>query len=187
MKEIYVKWLINYLNDMIYLIEFDKKIKENELCFVPIKSDEIDLYQKYSKAYLDYFYIRNDINIDILNQDEKKYLEENNNKEYDDEIKKYIELTLDRVLFSRNMSGSRKLVLYGPPLQNYMAYNDSIVIGFRFDEYNNEKKLADKEWMDNYIQKMKYIDELFSKIKEIGRTKLNKDIFIIKYNEYTIN
>ena len=186
MIEIYVKWVIQYLNKIINLKDYDNKIKNSNLHYIPINENEIDYYQKFSKPYLDFFYIRNDINLDKLTDEEKKFIEYNQSHEFNEEIEKFISITLDKVTKIDNDKFDRFLITYGAPSKRYLAYNDSLVIGFRFDEYNNDNNLSDLDWRNNYFDKLEYYNNISNEIKKIGREKLNKDISIIRYNEYTI-
>ncbi len=185
MEFVYVKWLICYLNKYINLDGYDKKIKNSELYYVPIKDEKIDYYQEKSRPYLEYFYIRNDVEIDKLSDNEKKFIDDNKNIEYNEEIEKFIVDTMNKVLFKEFKEG-RVLTTYGSPAKKYLAYNDSIVIGFRFDEYNNDKKLERLVWSQNYFDKLKYLKEIGEEIKRIGKERLNRDITVIIYNEYTV-
>lgn len=184
MIEIYNMWLIEFLNKKINLKEYDEKIKNSDLHFVMVK--DLDYYQKMSKPYLNYFYIRNDINIDKLSDEEKEFMEKNKENDINLNIEKFINDTLDKVIKIENDNDENFIVDYGAPSNNYMAFNDSLVIGFRFDEYNNDNNLNDDDWMNNYNAKMQYLNELVKEMMDIGKVVLNKSIRIIKYNEFTI-
>ena len=186
MKEIYVKWIIEYLNNKINLKELDDKVSKSELRFIEIKEEDLDYYQKLSRPYLKYFYIRNELNLDKLVEDEKKFIENNKEKVYDLEIENFISKTIDKVILLEDTKFDKFKIAYGPLRDEYMAYNDSIVLGFRFDEKAKIDGLDDDMWLKNYLDKMLYIKKLVEEVKIIGQEKLNKEVKLIKFDEYSV-
>ncbi|MEG2717782.1 MAG: hypothetical protein RR961_10680 [Eubacterium sp.] len=84
LQMIYKCGLIQYLTDILMLDEYEKEIKESPLQFMPYLKEEQSIYQKYNMMNFEFIYLRNNLYIEKLEEDDIKTLEFcANKKEYE--------------------------------------------------------------------------------------------------------
>ncbi len=178
-----------YILEKINLRDYDEQVKNSGLKFEITKEEDMDIYQYFSSDELKYFYIRNNIYIEKLNEKEEKYLQEkinDKNCELDDDTKKFIENTYKKVIFEDVLkNGEVYIMTYGPDSRTYMAPNNALVIGIRYDEFADQG-LNDEEWDELHDKQIIYLGKLFTNMYSQLKECLNIPISIIKYNEYSI-
>lgn len=184
-RDLFTKFIIEKAN----LQEYDLKIKNSEYDFKPNEKDDLDFYQYFSSDVLSFFYIRNNIYIERLDEaenNEMQELMEKHQEELNDETRKFIEKTYKKIVVEEiSNDEEKKMSFYGPNTTSFMAPSDSLVIGMRYDEFA-EDNLTDEKWKERCrnqrITLYKIFDELEAKLSD----KLEITVQIIKYNDYSV-
>ena len=185
-RELFTQYIINLLE----LKKYDEQIINSNLNFRQVKADEMDLYQYFSSEELKYLYIRNNIYLERLEEKEREFLKhklDNNMHKLDSETEKFIANSLQRVIFEDvGGDGKEYITFYGPSSRSFMARNDSLIIGMRYDEFA-EDGLDDDEWDKQHdAQILDFLPKLFYTIEEKSVRKLNITVYVLKYNEVSI-
>lgn len=187
---VYRKLFTEYIMQKLNLKKYDEEITNSGLDFIPNKEQDMDIYQYFSSEELKYFYIRNNIYIEKLEKEEEDLLQEkieNKNYDLDEKSKKMIEQTYKKVILEDVLRNGKKCITnYGPDSSSFMAPNDAIIIGIRYDEFL-ENGLSDKEWDELHDKQLLYIVELRNKMQENLKQEIQIPIAILKYNEFSVN
>ncbi len=145
---IYRRFYTEYLIKKLRLLDYDKLLQE-----LNIENNDLDFYKRYSSDYLKYIFIRNNLYVSKLTNEEKDYLLRNENSDLNEEIESFIERTYKRVI---NGFGDNHYCFYGKQIKPYAAKSDMIVIGIYDDKYDliinnrvNEIGLSIESKMDN--------------------------------------
>lgn len=188
---IYRNYFTQYLIKKLDLKKYDDEILNNGLRFKKNDEDEMDIYQYFSCELLSYFYIRNNIYIERLTDEEKEILKRNWNKELqelflNEEIEELIEKTYEKVIFEDPLSdGKSYLIHFGPDSSAFMAKNDSLVIGYNYDEFFTYE-LDDTAWERLHFEQMAYMERLIPKMKEELKDRISIPIEIFGYDSFSI-
>lgn len=178
-----------YIIDKLNLKSYDKKITESNLRFSQVNDESMDVYQYFSNNELNYFYIRNNIYLNKLSEDENSYLREKIKKQdiqLNKETVEFIEETYEKIIYEGNSEEHKGfLTLYGPNSRTYMAPNDAVIIGVRYNEYDLQE-LSDKEWSDLNMKQMEFLYPFIKNMKEEIKENLKNSISIIQYNDFSI-
>ncbi len=139
------RFLLNVHIKQLGLGKYEDAIKNSGLNFIPIEDAEQDFYQYYSNANLDYYYIRNNLYIHRLSEAEKEYLQNKLNKQdysLNEQDINFISRTLSKVIKEVHKNVTEPFrTNFGPVSSNFFALNNALVIGFRYDMFNeNEEK-----------------------------------------------
>lgn len=184
-RNLFTKFICNKLE----LKKYDDKIKESALNFIENKKETMDMYQLFSSDILKYFYIRNNIYIEQLNEEEMKFfLEKSNdsNLKFDEETNKMINSTWEKVIFEDALKNEKKcIVSFGPDNSRFFAQNNSLVIGFRYDKFA-KTDLNDEEWKKLYFEQLKYVNMVINEMEENLKNIISVPIRVIEYNEFCI-
>ena len=175
--------LTDYLAHTLGLKEFENQLKNSNLKYKKVDEENMDIYQYLSN--LDYFYVRNNLYLEHLSEEEKRFLQSKiNNDNLDEQSTIFIQNTMSKVL-DENYGKDPKPVVFGPLDSNYMALSNELVIGFRYDKYNLQG-MSDDEWNDNFE---KQEDDLEIKLDDLRKNISQFSIMpvkIIEYNDYNI-
>lgn len=186
---LYRKLYIEYVIEKLELRKFDKLIEKSELEFSQTIEEDMDIYQYFSSKELKYFYIRNNVYVERLNDEEIDILKEKiKNKDYElDNISRVlIENTYNKVIFEgRRNDGKKYVTTFGPNSRNFLASSHSIVIGFRYNEFD-DSGLSDNDWRERHIKQLEYMSEIFKNIIENNRENSKMLMSIFKYNEFSV-
>lgn len=177
-----------YIIKTLELKKYDQLISKNTISFLPVKKDEMDIYQLFNSDDLTYLYLRNNIHLVNLTNDERKDFFEMLKKydmQYTSELEEFISSTYRKVIYEDIENNYSTLVNFGPISQSFMAPNNSLVIGIRFDEFNLNGK-SDSEWDSNHNLQLDYISEISAQISTLAENRLKIQCFVIKYNEFSI-
>ena len=188
----YRKLLTEVIIKRFKLKELDETFSNSDLCFVPNDSKMMDCYQWFLSDELKYFYLRNNVYIERLSDDDKEYLRnivELNDYSITDEVEQFIEKTYLNVIKEdvkiKSDNDKKTFVLYGPDNKNYLVPNESIVIGFNYDEFA-ENGLDDNEWNDRHKKQITFMcNTLNASIDSLNNIS-KIPVIILKYNEYSI-
>ena len=175
----YNNFLTSFLKEKLPLEQIDENMSKSELDFVKIKEEDMDFYQITNTFNLNYIYLRNNIYIEKLNDEDIKYLEKN--KKYDEEVSAFINRTFKNVI---NPYDDSKMIFYGPENRNFMCNSDDLVLGIRYDEFNS--KLEEEKFKENFLKKQELISQLILVLNIVGLKELNCNLNVIQYNEISI-
>ena len=186
---LYRKLFTQYIIEILNLIKYDKQIVNNKIKFPIVNQKNMDIYQYFSSDILKYFYIRNNIYIKKLNEDEIKFLKNikfNDNKVLNSEEKEFIENTYAKVIFEDVLgNGEKCITFFGPNSRNFWAKNNSLVIGIRYDEFT-DNGLSDDEWDILHEKQIEFLNKLIDKMIVEYNKKLKIPVSIIRYNEFSV-
>ena len=186
---VYRKLFTQYIIEKLNLKKYDNEIRESGLEFLPINELDMDSYQYFSSNILKYFYIRNNINIEKLNENELGFLLQSNfynNEELNDDEREFIERTYEKVIFEDVLkNGEKCMIFYGPDSERFLCRNDAIAIGMRYDEFG-ENDLEDDKWDERHEKQLDFIEELNDRMQLDFQQKASIPISIIKYNEFSV-
>ena len=187
---LYRKLFTQYIIDRLQIKKYDKSIYESGLDFSTINLEDMDIYQYFSSDLLRYFYLRNNIYIERLNDKELDFLKsklKSDGTVLDDEEIEFIEKTYQKVIFEDVLkNGDTCMVQYGPNSSNFFARNDSVVIGVRYNEFDD--KLEDNEWQELNDKQREFLNSLLERMNKefVGKLPSNTPISIIEYNDFSI-
>lgn len=185
---VYTNFLYDYLLHKTDIKNHDDEIKNNqEHSFKTVNETKMDMYQFLAKGKLNYYYVRNNLYLSKLSEEEIKFLDDriaSNNMAYDKDVEDFIGKTVKKTIsFSDDKNISMN---YGPSDSSmYIVENGTIIIGQRVDEYVNYD-------LNNYENQMKYMrrniflgadaDELKTSIAG----DLGISVSVIKYVDETV-
>ena len=138
--EKYYQLFLKYLLEKIPLKDYDELLKESELDFKVVSKEEMDIYQYLSSSLFNYFYIHNNVYIERLTDLEKKTLQQitKQDEPLTEEARKFIEKTYKRCVLEGQNITEREYVNFGPQSPQFYQPSNSIIIGFRYDEYEQD-------------------------------------------------
>ena len=176
---VYSDLLIQYLIKKYDLKAYDEMLKTSSKRFVKVDTENMDLYQYTSSEYLDFIYLRNNICIENLNEEEIMYLNKITDSRLNDEFEKFIENTYRKVIFT-----NKGYTMYGPDNSKYLKSTNSLIIGLRHKglDLNNDNE----EEIEIFMKQNNYL-KLF--ISELERQLNEKNIYnvnVIEYNDFSI-
>lgn len=178
-----------YIIDKLDLDEYDKKLENSNLEFTPVTEQNMDIYQYLSHDMLKYLYIRNNYYVERLTKTEKEFLLEkifNSDEKNDNETRDFIENTYEKVIYE-DVSRDNQVfnINFGPESETFLAPNNALVIGIRYDEFNTNG-MTDKEWDCNYNKQLEELFGMMNNIELVANSKLNIPVRVIQYNEFSI-
>lgn len=181
MYSVYMEWFINLLVSKTDITKFDKEIKNSNLKFTKTKDDKLDFYQKFSRDYLDYFYLRNNLYLYRLNKEEYNFIIDrikNDKYIYDKETEKFILDTYKKIIFEKVKDYKKAKVNHDVHDMGRYIENNAIIIGIRYD-INND--LKGKEWYDNLKLQEKEIAKISTELLKNLNSFFSNNVAIIDY------
>lgn len=181
MYSVYMEWFINLLVSKTDITKFDKEIKNSNLKFTKAKDDRLDFYQKFSRDYLDYFYLRNNLYLYRLNKEEYNFIIDrikNDKYIYDKETEKFILDTYKKIIFEKVKDYKKAKVNHDIHDMGRYIENNAIIIGIRYD-INND--LKGKEWYDNLKLQEKEIAKISTELLKNLNSFFSNNVAIIDY------
>lgn len=181
MYSVYMEWFINLLVSKTDITKFDKEIKNSNLKFTKAKDDKLDFYQKFSRDYLDYFYLRNNLYLYRLNKEEYNFIIDrikNDKYIYDKETEKFILDTYKKIIFEKVKDYKKAKVNHDVHDMGRYIENNAIIIGIRYD-INND--LKGKEWYDNLKLQEKEIAKISTELLKNLNSFFSNNVAIIDY------
>ena len=175
----YKSFFERFLKEQLSLELIDRNLKESELDFRPVKGEDQDYYQRTSGMGLTYIYLRNNLYVEKLTEDELRFLKEH--EEYGTEVEKFISETCERVV---NPYDKAQMVFFGPENKAFLHSSDEIVLGIRYAEFDTD--LENEDFTDNFLKKQTIISRLCLVVNVYGLQKLEKKVSMIQYNEVSI-
>ena len=185
---VYRNLFSEYIINKLKLKEFDKKIEESNLQFSVIDEENMDIYQYFTSSELKYFYIRNNIYINRLSEKEKAFLKDIIKKDdiqLNERTTKFIEDTYKSAIYEGISDKEKRFTtFYGPDSGTYMAPNDSIIIGFRYNEFDLHG-LNDEGWKNLYLEQLGFSNKVIKEMEAL-KTNMEMEYNIISYNNFSI-
>ena len=185
---LYSNLLYKYLIPKLNLKIYEKMMVNARNHFENVKEDDMDFYQYLARDYLKYFYIRNNLYIERLTEDELDFLKKklaSNNQDLDSKTIDFISKTYPKVIAEKLDLNNTK-VSYGP--DNYDFYQDSkaLVIGVRFNEYYMQEGETEAEWDKKYDNREFELDNITFPLK---RTLDNFEVkgVVVRYNDFSVD
>lgn len=174
MIEKYRVLFFRYLYQKLKLNEIEDYLINNKInCITNVNNmcEEEKICSKYSK----YFYLLNDIELFMLNEDELMYLRRvREDSELTEKLIEFLNNTYEKVMLS-DSRGKNKY--YGAMSDSFMAKDNQIVLGLKRDEMGfSAHKLKTME-------EMKHDDIIIKEVIEKIEKNSVFDIKVIKYNE----
>ena len=186
---LYRQLLTEYLIKILNLKEYDNKLIQSDLKFSSTSQKDMDIYQYVCSDFMKYFYIRNDLNIKVLSKEEIQFLKEKislGDFNLDEKTSEFIGKTYAKVIFKDVLNnGEIYNVSYGPNAFRFFAPNNAIVIGFRYDEFENNG-MNDEQWAELNDKQRNYLSKLLEILKQESEGKLNIPISIIEYDDSSV-
>ena len=187
---LYRKLFSEYIIKELKLKEFDEEIEKSGLRFKKLEEDAMDIYQYFTSNVLNYIYIRNNIYIENIGKENieklKEYLKEKR-EELDEEITEFIQNTYKAAIYERvGDDGEKCITFYGPDSSSYMAPNDALVLGLRYDEFDYNG-MDDETWGKYHDEQYKFFPMVLSEIVENNQEKFDIPIEVLFYNDYSVN
>lgn len=178
----YYSYLEKYLDEIIDINKTDNLVETNQNNFQAVNKEDMDIYQDLSS--FKYFYIRNTLYIEKLNEEEIKLLEEKDS--YDSEVHDLISNTYKKVITTSTPVINAN-INYGPKESNtYYAESNALVIGFRYDPLYSKEAEDDDIWFDKYTEQQFLITRILKDLEQDIREKIDIPIKVIKYNEFSV-
>lgn len=183
---IYKKILNKYLSEILNLKKYDELLKNSKFKYVPNLKENYDIYQYTSNMEMDYFYVRNNLFIERLNNeqiDKLKHCYDNNQLTQD--AYNIIKDTYKDVIKYYKDKPNEMNVPYGPFNPSFFAPNNSIVIGLYID-YFAENGLNDNEWKKNFFNQKLEVNNLIKQMQDEFSKSIDIPVTIIQYDENSI-
>ena len=184
----YNKLLYTYFSRYSSILKIEEKMDNSDLFFVKLDDLKKDFYQKNSNDIFKYIYVRSNLHVYRLSNEEINFLiskYNNQNYDIDNNTINFLKNTINRVVTEIDNNHSTFDINYGPSIyKNVYAQNDNLVIGIRYEYINNG--LDDKEWVTNYEKQMDYIDNTINDIKSDIERLFNINVTVILYDEKTV-
>ena len=182
--EIYSDLLYKYMNAKLELSKYDDMIARSENGFKPVDSRLWDMYQYLARKYLKYFYIRNNLYIERLCNEDLAYLEAMigaEEGEHDDKKRDFIERTYPLVCVENPQSKGNVSVNYGSTAYRFFKPDNAFILGFRFDEYYLSEGETDKEWVEKNNARQFELELTEMGLNHLYKNKLAIPVCLIKY------
>ena len=159
--------------------EYENIISKSNLQIQPIEEENMDLYQYLSSDILKYFYIRNNIFLERLSNEQIKYLYHlytNNSFVLNEESEKFIKDTFIKTILEK-LNTQNYFTNYGPDNSKFYKQTNSLIIGVRYS-MNKDIFFKQEQLIDNLIM-----------ILESDAKRAHKNsvpLSVLKYNNYCI-
>lgn len=183
---IYKKLVELLLAETTLIDECDILLKQSELQYKPVTSDEKDIYQEGS--IFEYFYLRNTLYVECLPKEYIDYLlsldlEHLSLGEKEREI---ISTTL-QIVITNNHPDHSHLTNYGPFSAEFFAPINGLVIGVRYDPYEDQNAPGydDDLWFENNIKQDEFLNGLCTKLENDFKSETFQ-LKVIRYNENSV-
>lgn len=181
--EIYSNLLIQYFIKYYNLKEFDDVLSKDKRNFEKVSTCDMDIYQYLSSEYLNYIYLRNNIYIERLSNEELLYLSKIKDYSLNKENEEFIRNTYLRVIVESNNKNA--VTMFGPDNLKFIKRSNWVVFGIRYNRFNLKDRSKEQEWLKQDEEREKFISMLIS-IAKMQFKKINPNTSIIRYNEFCI-
>ena len=181
------KYLLSYyLMSKTSLKRYDNEIKNYYIKFTEITKDKMDFYQETSYLELDYLYLRNNLYVEFLSENEINEILslDINNKESFTKCLNIVTDTYKNIINKYNgKSDVTHMVNYGPNSGAYLIESEVLVIGLRYDD---DASINMKDGKIKYYQQRNYIKYLIERIEDSLEKELDMYVKVMVYNKYSV-
>lgn len=184
---VYSNLLIQFLMKKYYLSNVDEQLEKRENTYPEVPDLEKDLYQYSSIGYLKYFYLRNNIYIERLTSDEINYLfsvYKSGDLSLSEENETFIEATYLKTIIESN-KGDVLNINYGPDNSKFFRPNNAIIIGVRYNQFQNLDNSADL--FSTFASAEGQIQVLTDFLEYKIKREKGVPFYVIKYDEFSVN
>ena len=181
--EIYSNLLIQYFIKYYNLKEFDDILSKDKRNFEKVSTDDMDIYQYLSSEYLNYIYLRNNIYIERLSNEELLYLSKIKDYSLNKENEEFIKNTYSRVIVESNDKNA--VTMFGPDNLKFIKRSNWVVFGIRYNRFNLKDKSKEQEWLKQDDERERFISMLIS-VAKIKLKEVEPNTSIIRYNGFSI-
>lgn len=181
----YYNYFIIYLIEKLDLLKHDQNLAKSNNKFLQVSEENMDIYQYLSSSFLKYLYIRNNLYLDRLSDEEITKLvnfQQNNTTLENSELLQFIESTYPRLIDEAPEKQTR--VNYGPENAQFMADSKSIIIGVRTDEFYNANSTPN--WSELHDNREIELDFFITYLRNELDKKLSIPIEVIRYNDFSV-
>ena len=181
----YSALLYKYLLKNTSLGKVDQAFVNSDLVFNQVNLSEQDIYQYLSEGYCKYFFLRNKLHINRLNEKEREYLYEkmlSGNETLFSEDEEFVSNTYRKVILEQNIPGENYEVFYGPITSTFLASASALIIGFRYEKYNYPN-LSDEEWNKLNTNQGVFIYNMIPNIEKQISSQLGLETKVIQYSD----
>lgn len=179
---LYKLFFETYLKEKLPLELIDNNLKKSDLKFVPIKEEDMDFYQITSTMGLTYIYLRNNLYIEKLSEEDIEFLL--SKSEYDDEVKGFIERTYLSVI--NPYSDDENLIMfYGPETEKHLCHSKDVVLGIRYNEFE-QGDVSDEEYQKKFLEQLRLIAQISSVVEIMSPNEFGSEVRCVQYNELSI-
>lgn len=181
--------LDKYLVRKFSLDKYDKAFDDVKLRFIPVNEEDMDYYQYISQMDLLYIYLRNNIYVEKLSNEEiDKVLNIHDNfLEYpNEEMFELIEKTYRDVIDINNNLDEKIISRYGPDNDNYWFPSNELVIGLRYNIFADNGLGEDEKWVENNTKQVIFMNNLLDNINNDIAKVTDEKVNFVWYNDYTI-
>ena len=119
----YSSLVTDYFIKNCNLKEYDEALLESPYSFPKLAEEEMDIYQYLASDRLSFVYLRNNLYVERLDEDEQKFLIEKAQDDeivYDDKADEFVKNTFKRVMLENGGEEDTVNVFYGPDNGNFM-------------------------------------------------------------------
>ena len=183
--------LDKYLVDKFNLKEYDDKIANSGLKFMPVKTEDMDYYQYMSKSMrLKYFYLRNNIYVEKLSEEDINTIVNLSSEELDNpskEIMDIIDAAYKMVIDYASGKDMPGMSLYGLDYPEYWHDSSELVFGFIYDDFADNGLGQDDKWRDNYYNQTMFVNDILEEMNKKASVIDGKNVNFTWYNQYSIS
>lgn len=180
----YYKQLIEYLIGKLELTKHDQNLSNSKNNFIPIAEDKMDIYQRLSSSLLKYLYLRNNIYIENLSNEEilqLRYFMQQQATLSNQVLYSFIENTYPKVI---QESKEITTMNYGPENPDFFAESNSVVIGLRTDDFADSDKI--ENWSEIHDKREFELDFFLNYLNSEFKGKLPVPVSVIRYNDFSV-
>lgn len=180
--------LESYLCWKLSLKDYDDRLSNSELSFIPIKPENMDFYQYYSTMGLKYIYLRNDLSIEKLSNEDIETILKINLSELttiSGELLNLIEGTYKNVIDNNKDTNVKKINCYGIDIESFWIDSKQLVFGVRYNEFP-DSQLDENAWEENYFKQVTYVNNLLKEMSEKCSNIIGDKVNFLKYNDHII-
>ena len=185
--KLYSDLLYKYLIEKLELKKYDEILINSKNYYEPVKENKMDIYQFLAKDYLKYFYIRNNLYIERLTNDEISFLIkkiENGDRNLDKETEEFIKKTYPKVIAEKNDSKD-VAVNYGPDNMAFYKSANALIIGIRFDDFYIRENETENEWFEKFPDREFELENITFFLENVLKD-FEVNGYVIRYNDYCV-
>lgn len=182
---VYSELLTDYFIKHFDFKEYDNALVNSPCSFCLVDEDDMDIYQYLASDKLSYLYIRNNIYIERLDDNDRNYLISlcaNDEIVYNDEIDSFIGKTYKKLICEEN-----DRCFFGPETYEYLLDGNNLIIGIRYDDYQLLPGQTEDEWFDSNYERLQDIDMLSELLEVRFAKECGCDVSVAKYNVNSVN